>query len=354
MSGRGRIAILDAILSGQIKPSGRAVESIFSCIQCGACARNCPPGINIPEVLYTGRKYLKRYAGGYKLFRLLTGIALKHPDILFSISRLLKKPVNRFLIRNNLVPCGFSLPDNSLTRLPQVINTRDRKGRVAVFRGCSTNYAYPEIGNSLIRVLVKLGYEVILPKAEVCCGTPFRTLGMEKEARAFARKNVEVFGRLKADAVISACPTCILALKYEYPLLINRGIENAMDIPSFLSLQENMTLNNPLTMKAFYHDPCHMLYGLKVSREPREILKKCGVTLTGNSDHSCCGFGGSTYSIKFRDASLRLAKARWKTIEESSAEAVFTSCPGCILQLKKVCRSVDVFHVIEAVDEAMG
>jgi glycolate oxidase iron-sulfur subunit len=353
MSGRGRITILNGIISGEIKPSRGALARVFSCIQCGACARNCPPGINIPEVIYTGRRFLKRYAGRDRALRGITKLALKHPDICFDISQISRKPVNNFLQRKGLIPESYIIPETSLKDLPQVISPSQKRGRVAVFRGCSTTYFFPHLGRSLIRILLNSGYEVVLPKAEVCCGVPFRTLGMEKHAKYFARKNFEIFGRIKADAIISLCPTCIMALKNEYQHLINKTIGNVMDIASFIENQNIFSFAKRNNKRAFYHDPCHMLYSLDIKDTPREVLDRCGTNLVDAIRHSCCGFGG-TYSIKFSDASMKQALARSQEIEKAGVETVITSCPGCMLQLKKVMGSVDVFHIVEVIEKAMG
>ncbi len=78
-----------------------------------------------------------------------------------------------------------------------------------------------------------IGYEVVLPKGEVCCGSPLRALGLEEEAIALAKKNYQIFSKLKVEAILSLCPTCSLTLKSEYPKLIGHGLEKAMDISVF-------------------------------------------------------------------------------------------------------------------------
>ena len=228
MSGRGRIAILNSIIFGGLTPSRGALPRVYSCIQCGACTLNCPPGINIPEVIYTGRKFLKQYAGADRTLRLITKLVLKHPDICFDVAQISRKPVQNYLKRKGLMPDTYSIPETSLKDLPQVISPKQKIGRVAVLKGCSTTFFFPHLGRSLVRFLIGSGYEVVLPRAEVCCGIPYRTLGMEKQAKAFARKNFDIFSRIKADAIISLCPTCVMALKHEYVHLINRSIENVI------------------------------------------------------------------------------------------------------------------------------
>jgi len=354
LSPRGRIAILNAIMGGEIEATRSALEKIESCLHCLACTPNCPPGINIPEIIYSGLSLLRERTRRKGLLRLLVHSALLHPGPYFAAASFARGPVERYLKRRTLIPEDLSLPGRSLRTLPQVIEPeRPKKGRVAIFRGCSTNYIFTGLGRSLIRVLLRLGYEVVMPRSEVCCGSPLRSLGMEKEAIRFARKNVETFSRLKADAVISLCPTCILAIREEYPLMISRGIENAMDITAFLLAVPALDLGPLDGSQAFYHDPCHMRYGLKITEEPREILRRCGIEAVSGDRQQCCGFGG-IFSMKFRDYSLMMAGKVAEEIERTGAGTVVTSCPGCMLQLRKILRGMEVLHVVEVLEKATG
>lgn len=353
MSARGRVAVLHALLTGKIEPSAGVVEKVFGCLQCGACARNCPSGINVPELIYAGRWYLRSRNGGDVALRVIAKYVLRYPGPAFKIARFPGTPFGGYLKRTGLLPARFNMPDRTLKDSMPEIHASGTKGRVAIFTGCGINFLFPDLGRALIQVLAGLGYEVILPKGEVCCGVPFRALGMEREARDFARRNIRVFGKIKADAVISLCPTCILALKKEYPLMVGSGVETAMDISSFLTEYEDDIFKNRLNTKGVYHDPCHMLHGLNIRREPRDVLKKCGVDLIDTVPPGCCGFGG-THSIKFREESLRIAQTRRDALEASSAREVFTSCPGCRLQLRKVTGRSKVLHIIEAIERAVG
>ena len=186
-----------------------------------------------------------------------------------------------YLLKKGLLPFNIELPEHHLKDRLQVYTVSKKKGRVAVFTGCTVNFLYPYLGESLINVLHRLGYEVILPAGEVCCGAPLRTLGLEKEAIELAKKNLEIFSRLNVDAVLSLCPTCTLAIKAEYPKLIGEGIDKAKDISSFFLDELNSSQFSLLSSLkgAVYHDPCHLKYGLGIEREPREIIENIGIDL---------------------------------------------------------------------------
>lgn len=246
----------------------------------------------------------------------------------------------------------FHSLQNSLTPFrstDQVYKAHKKRGRVAIFTGCSINFLFPHLGESLINVLKKFGYEVILPKGVACCGNPLRTLGLEEEAVELAKKNLRVFSKLKVDAILSLCPTCTLTLKTDYPKIVGEGLEKAVDISVFFNGKLDIT--DSVHKTSVYHDPCHLYYGLGVKKEPREIIKKAGVELIDSADSNCCGFGG-LFCLSYRDISNNLLRERTKNFMDSKADTVITSCPGCILQLSQTITDRPVLHLVELIEEA--
>lgn len=349
-SARGRITILASIIAGALNPSVSAVEKVFSCIQCGACSRTCPAGLDVAEAIDAGREYLRPYDRRGDMLRKAATFGLRHPALAFTLARIIPIPMTRGL-RRKRAPLPDSTACRSRLRGPRNTAAK-RRGRAAVFMGCSGRYLTPGLGDSLVRVLASIGYEVVVTDDEMCCGMPFLTLGMRRDAEQLARKNLRTFRGIGADVVVSLCPTCIVALREVYPRIAGAEIDRVTDISSLLFSHEKELLKEALHIEGFYHDPCHMLYGMGVTREPREILRRCGVVLKSYGYHRCCGFGG-TYSLRFANASGRIANERIRDIEKSGAKAVFTSCPGCIMQLARAGSTVPVYHVIEAIERAL-
>jgi len=349
MSARGRIMLLRALVSGEIKPSAALNDRIFSCILCGACSGSCPLGVDIREAIYKGRSILKETDRARKNLRSAVKFATRRPDLTFKMMKMGRALVLPALARRGIIPFVPELPAAPLRKDRQVFTVPRKRGRVAVFTGCSINYLFPQLGDSLIHVLQRFGYEVVLPKGETCCGAPLRSLGLEEEAAGQARKNLRVFGRLKVDAVLSLCPTCTFTLKTEYPKMIGDGLEKAMDISVFF--RDKIDAAGDIGKTATYHDPCHLLHGLEVKNEPREIIRKAGMGLIEQANPGCCGFGG-LHCFTYRDFSERLLQDRWRGIADTKAEAVVTSCPGCLLQLNRMVNDRPVLHLIELIEEA--
>ncbi|MEW6002944.1 MAG: (Fe-S)-binding protein [Nitrospirota bacterium] len=353
MGPRGRIALLWGLSMGELKPSAVLNERIFSCILCGACSESCPPGVDIKEAIYHGRSLLRKSDKKRQYLRSLTKFSAKRPQLIFRFLRLSQYILFPYLSRKGLLSFQPDLPENPLRERNRVYTVTKKKGRVAVFTGCIVNFLYSHLGESLINVLQGLGYEVILPGGEACCGVPLRTLGLEEEAMELARRNVRVFSKLKVKAVLSLCPSCITALKFEYPKLIGEGLEKAMDMSSFLIDELDTSrpshLNSSFTSAA-YHHPCHLNYGLGIKREPREIVKKAGIDLI-DTEGGCCGFGG-LFSISCGEVSERLLEKRIKEYADRGVETIISDCPGCIIQLKKGFKNKSVLHLIEVIEKA--
>lgn len=349
MGARGRLVLIRGLLSGDLKPSPVLNERIFSCILCNACVSACPLGIDIPEAIYHGRSVLKQSDKKRRLLRSFARFSTKWPDMSFKIMKMSQHLFLPLLARKGIIPFCPDFPETPFRKIEQVHRVRKKQGRVAIFTGCSINYLFPSLGESLIHILRSIGYEVILPKGEVCCGSPLRALGLKEEAVAVAKQNYQIFSRLKVEAILSLCPTCSLSLKSEYPKLIGHGLEKATDISAFFA--DKLDYTAPLRKTAVYHDPCHLAHGLGIKKEPREIIKKAGFELLDAGTSECCGFGG-IFCASYKEISHNLLLKSAKNLVTTQAEAVVTSCPGCMLQLGQQITDRPVLHLVELIEEA--
>ncbi len=353
MGARGRLRLLRGLLTGQLGPSRTISERIFSCMLCGACERLCPPHVDITEAVYHGRKLLGSDRSINRL-RSLMRFVTRRPVLSFRIAQLLQHTVYPYLHKKRIIPFAISLPHAPLKDDRQVYKPEKKIGRVAFFTGCSTNFLFPHLGVSLINVLVRLGYEVVLPKGEVCCGAPLRSLGLEDEAVELAKKNLATFSKLNSEAVLSLCPTCVLSLKIHYPKLVGRGVDNVMDVSSFLLDKLGSVELSPVHRfgSVTYHDPCHMIHSLGIEKEPRDLLRLTGTQLVETGESGCCGFGG-IFSLCYRDISRELMEKKALACAETGATSVVTSCPGCMLQLGTGLKDKPVYHIVELVEDAL-
>lgn len=349
-SPRARLVLLREFLLGNLKPTKMLNERIFSCILCEACVSLCPDDIDITGVICKGRSYLKKYDKKNFLLRTAMKFFSKYPYLSLKTIQIFHKIFFPLFAKKGLIPKHFSMHPAKLERTTQVFKPEQTKGRVAFFTGCNADFLFPNLVSATINVLLKTGYEVIIPSGAVCCGSPFRMLGMEKEAVSAAKKNTRIFNKLNVEAVVSFCPACTFTIKNDYPKLIGEAINNAVDISKFLFDKLDVSKIHPMTVKAVYHDPCHLIHGLKVKNEPREILKKTGAALI-ETESACCGFGG-LYSFTNKELSSELLQKNGCRYANAGADLLVTACPGCMIQLSKLITDIPVFHIIELLEEA--
>lgn len=222
--------------------------------------------------------------------------------------------------------------------------------RAGLFAGCLTDFIYPEIGVSMVKVLESTGFEVVFPRGQTCCGYPARQLGAPEVMAEVARQNLAAFEDAGVDYILTPCPTCTHALKNIYPelsadepALQARAAVMAGKVYDFAEFVYNRIKEGsaqiarlkPLNKKVTYHDSCHLKRSLGITLEPRELLKTAGADLVEMpfSDR-CCGFGGS-YSLKYPELSAQILDQKLDCIRETGAGLVAVECPGCLMQLRK-------------------
>ncbi len=348
---RGRLGLLYAFTRGALGPSKKLNEKIFGCLLCGNCSRLCPLGIDLEELFYYARGLLRFNDKERKYLRFLSSMAFENTDFTVKMT----KPIHGFLTRalsgKGILPENISISERDFRNVA-IFRPEEKVGRVAVFTGCTIKHIYPDLSISLINVLNALKYEVVFPNTETCCGAPFRSLGMDDRAAKYAERNFKVFNTLNVDAIVSLCPTCVIALDKYYPQLIGKKLDNVFDISVFL-MDNLKKFDKRLKGRVVYHDPCHLANILAISRQPRELIEMTGLTLLEPSGRRCCGFGGA-FSYSFPEASGRILNDTSEALLKTEPQGIVTSCPNCILQLSKAVKEMQIYHIVEIIEDAFS
>jgi L-lactate dehydrogenase complex protein LldF len=170
--------------------------------------------------------------------------------------------------------------------------------------------------------------------------------------------------------VISACPTCTVALDHEFintfeslgqtEWLPQASVLSAKTV-DFSTLVKRLVDEGRLTLKegqqlgkVTYHDSCHLKRTLKVAEQPRELLQKAGYELAEMFEcDMCCGMGGS-YSLKLPEISAPILQRKLQNIKDTGAPLVAMDCPGCVMQIRggfdQDGAPVTVRHTVELLD----
>jgi len=354
------------------------------CIQCGACKDVCPGRIDIPELIMEIRRRLVQDQGlpllQKAIYSVVNNRKLFHG--MLRAASLAGKPFTSGKFVRHLPMFLADLTDGR--SLPAIAEKpfRDRfkeikqpacTEKAAFYAGCLIDFAYPEMGEALVRVLNKAGIQVIFPQDQTCCGAPARYNGAYEVAAGNAVDNIKALLAEDVTYVVSACPTCTVALDHEFinnfeslgqTEWIPKARELAAKTIDFSTLVKKLVDEGRLTLKdgqdlgkLTYHDSCHLKRTLKVAEQPRELLQKAGYELAEMFEcDMCCGMGGS-YSMKLPEISGPILQRKLKNIKDTGAPLVAMDCPGCVMQIRggmdQDGAAVQVRHTVELLAEQL-
>ena len=381
---RGKVALAQAILNGEIEPDEDVARQLDLCLTCTACVDACPSGIRIDDIILAARAEVVRRRGlspaaaavfaAVKRPRLLdagAAAAARLQGLVFGAGPEAGLGVPRLplpLVGRAVLP---KLPDRPLRQADGSAGTMSAAaGRVAFYPGCMITYVYPEIGRALVSALRTADVEVALPDGNHCCGVPMLMHGDMETAGELARTLVASLEDLEGEAVLTACPTCGSALKHFIPQLLaadpawapraERLAARALDATEYLV--ERLELPAALSAAgrtATYHDPCHLARGQGVRSQPRELIRRvAGLDLVElASAEVCCGGAGS-FLLTHAPLAEKIGARKSAEIAAAGADLVVTSCPGCRMQLtdslRRRGRPQRVCHTVEVVAEALA
>ena len=379
-SPRGRIYLIKDMLENGRPADEEIVRHIDRCLSCLACMTTCPSGVNYMHLVDHARAHIEktyRRPLPNRLTRAMLAAVLPHPARLRAALLLAKlgRPFAGFFARvPALKPFAAMLalapktlpPKSPSSSLAVHAAGGARRGRVALLTGCVQSVIDPAINKAAIRLLTRLGVEVVAPRGETCCGSLVHHMGREEAALEAARQNVDVWVReLEAgglDAVIitaSGCGTTIkdygfmLRLDPAYAEKAARVSALAKDVTEYLvSLDLPAPAAKP-GLAVAYHSACSMQHGQKITRQPKELLAKAGFLVKEPREgHLCCGSAG-IYNIMQSDIAARLRDRKVKNIAATNADVVATGNIGCITQIADR-AGMPIVHTVELLDWAYG
>jgi glycolate oxidase iron-sulfur subunit len=378
-SPRGRIYLMQEMLEQGGPASPEVVQHVDRCLSCLACMTTCPSGVNYMHLVDHARTYIERSyrrPATERTLRALLAAILPRPRLFRVTLRAarLARPFRALLparrplgarLRAMLDLVPSHLPPASPADAPHVHKAQgERRARVALLAGCAQQVLGPEINAAAIRLLTRLGVEVVVAEGAGCCGALVHHMGRHGEALAAARANIRSWQAEIAshglDAIIVTASGCGTMLKdYGFLLRTTREREAAeriaaltMDISEFLDRFGYVPTQPASGVRLAYHAACSLQHGQRVTTEPKALLTRAGFTLVEPREaHLCCGSAG-TYNLLQPEIAQKLRARKLAHLEETGAAAIAAGNIGCITQLAT--GRLPVVHPVELLDWMAG
>ncbi|MGR3322725.1 MAG: glycolate oxidase subunit GlcF [Pseudooceanicola sp.] len=373
-SPRGRIYLIKDMLENERVPDAKTVKHIDRCLSCLACMTTCPSGVHYMHLVDHARAYIDRhYTRPWhdRALRWVLARILPYPTR-FRVALLgakMARPFRRLVpdarLRAMLDMAPKRVPPVSRNDDPQVFPAKgERRMRVALMTGCAQRALNTDINDATIRLLTRLGCDVVVARGQGCCGALTHHMGKEDEAHATAARNIRAWMAEDAgaglDAVVINTSGCGTTVK-DYGHMFRGGdlaadaarvSELAVDVTELLARLE-IPEGAAKGLKVGYHAACSLQHGQKVKDAPKALLKRAGFEVAEPADsHLCCGSAG-TYNLLQPEISGQLKARKVRTLEAVTPDVIAAGNIGCMMQIGSG-TGVPVVHSVELLDWATG
>jgi glycolate oxidase iron-sulfur subunit len=378
-SPRGRIYLIKDMLESGRDATEEVVTHVDRCLSCLSCMSTCPSGVNYMHLVDHARMHIEntyRRPWPDRALRALLAFLLPRPA-LFRLCLLAGRMIRPL---SGAVPTGSVLGQRVaalLAMVPQDLPPAapsaaihqavgPRRHRVALLTGCAQTVLAPDINQATIRLLTRLGVEVVVPPAVGCCGALPHHMGKHDQAMANARANIAAWCEAAdgegLDAVVintSGCGTTVkdygFMFRNEPPPWRERAERvagMALDISQYLSRIGYVPTRAPAGLTVAYHSACSLQHGQGVNAEPRSLLRQAGFTVREPIEpHLCCGSAG-TYNLLQPAIAGRLRERKLENLQALRPDLIAAGNIGCIKQLSG--GGVPVLHTVQLLDWMAG
>ena len=374
-SPRGRIYLIKDMLEQGRPANEKTVKHIDRCLSCLACMTTCPSGVHYMHLVDQARAYIEKTYKRPFMDRVLRAL----------LARVIPYPI-RFRLAlfgaRLMRPLAFLVPDARLKAMlamaPKVIPPVSRNDdpqvfapegpqrmRVALMTGCAQKALNTDINDATIRLLRRLGCEVVVAKGAGCCGALTHHMGKEALAHGSAAANIRAWMVEKRqhglDAIVINTSGCGTTIK-DYGHMFRTDPVLAADAGVVAGLAKDVsevlvTLGLPegagKGLRIAYHAACSLQHGQQIKTAPKDLLKRVGFEVVEPADsHLCCGSAG-TYNLLQPKISQELQARKVATLEAKAPDVISAGNIGCMMQIGAA-TGIPVVHTVELLDWATG
>jgi glycolate oxidase iron-sulfur subunit len=373
-SPRGRIYLIKDMLEAGRPADAQTVKHIDRCLSCLACMTTCPSGVHYMHLVDHARVHIeKTYRRPFmdRALRAVLARVIPYPGrfrLALQGARM-ARPFARLIpdarLRAMVAMAPKVVPSVSRNDDPQVFPALGvRRMRVALLTGCAQKALNTDINDATIRLLRRLGCEVVVAQGQGCCGALTHHMGKEALAHGSAAANIRAWMDEKAgaglDAIVintSGCGTTVKDYGHMFrndPLAEQAAVVSALakDVSEVL-----VTLGVPegagQGLRVAYHAACSLQHGQQVKSAPKDLLRRVGFEVVEPADsHLCCGSAG-TYNLLQPEISGELKRRKVATLEAKTPQVIAAGNIGCMMQIGSG-TAVPVVHTVELLDWATG
>ena len=373
-SPRGRIYLIKDMLENERVPDEKTVKHVDRCLSCLACMTTCPSGVHYMHLVDHARAYIEenyKRPWSDRALRWLLAQIIPHPTR-FRMALLgakIGRPFARFLpdprLRAMLDMAPSTIPPVSRNDDPQSFAAEGSyRKRVALMTGCAQKALNTDINDATIRLLTRLGCEVVVVEGAGCCGALTHHMGKEHESHGSAARNIRAWTREMdedgLDAIVINTSGCGTTVKDYGHMFRNDALAEdaarvsaiAMDVSELL-MQLDLPEGADKGTRVAYHAACSLQHGQKIKTFPKDLLKRAGFEVVEPSDpHLCCGSAG-TYNLLQPEISGKLKARKVRTLEAKAPDIIAAGNIGCMMQIGSG-TGVPVVHTVELLDWATG
>jgi L-lactate dehydrogenase complex protein LldE len=232
--------------------------------------------------------------------------------------------------------------------------------RVQLFMPCFVDQLYPQTGMNMVKILEKLGCEVVYNEHQTCCGQPAYNAGYVGECKSVAQKFINDFKG--TDYIVSPSGSCTGFIRsgFEEIMAADTNLQDAKQVASrTFEISEFITqilkvedLGATFSGKATYHDACGALRECGIKSAPRKLLSHVqGLELIEMKEcETCCGFGG-TFAVKFEPISVAMAQTKVQSALDTGAQYILSTDVSCLMHIDAYIRKNEIpiktMHIVD-------
>ena len=357
-STRGRAHLLFEMFQGREFPDNwrndAVKESLDLCLSCKGCKGDCPVNVDMAtykaEFLSHYYKWRLRPIAAYSMgwIHRWSRLAARTPRFANLLMRL-SKPVLGIAPQRKM-------PQYAQGTFVSRFRPKEKNGpHVLLWPDTFNNYFRPQTAIAAVEVLEAAGYQVTIPRKQLCCGRPLYDWGFLDQAKKLLTETMtELRPELEAGTpIIGLEPSCISVFRDELENLFP-GIKVPMLTLSEFIQREGDRFKMPrLQKKAIVQGHCHHKAIMKF--EPEEyVLRKLGLDFD-HLDSGCCGMAGAFgFEAKHYDISMRIGeRVLLPRVREAAGETLIVADGfSCREQIEQA-TGRQTWHLAEVLQMAM-